>query len=88
MLSPLDGEQQRIRVPYETGGHWGGDPILMDMLFKDPEAADPLHLRAGPREGVMSALTGVAARKSIDSGAPVRIEGLTSLVPSAKRIRG
>jgi predicted dehydrogenase len=88
ILTPLRGEQQVVRVPYETGGHWGGDPILMDMLFKHPESPDPLHLRAGTREGIMSALAGVAARKSIDAGAPVKIEGLTSLVPAAKRVRG
>jgi predicted dehydrogenase len=77
-----------IRVPFETGGHWGGDRILMDQLFRDPDGSDPLHQSAGLREGIMAVLAGVAARKSIDSGEPVRIAGLTDLEPQAVRVRG
>jgi predicted dehydrogenase len=77
-----------IRVPYETGGHWGGDRLLMDQLFKNPGGPDPLHQSAGVREGVMAVLPGVAARKSIDTGQPVKIAGLTDLEPQAVRVRG
>jgi predicted dehydrogenase len=83
------GQQpQVIRAAFEDGGHWGGDPILMDKLFKDPSAPDPLHQSAGTREGIMAILPGIAARKSVDTGVPVKIAGLTRLEPSAKRIRG
>jgi predicted dehydrogenase len=72
-----------IRMPYERGGHWGGDPIMMDQIFAG--APDPLSQRATLREGIMAMLIGTAARKSIASGAPVRIAGLTELEPHAKR---
>ncbi|MFW5955291.1 MAG: Gfo/Idh/MocA family oxidoreductase [Rhodothermales bacterium] len=76
-----------IRMPFERGGHWGGDPLMMDMLFKDPSGPDPLHQRASARDGIMSILVGTAARKSIDTGMPVRIEELTELEPMTSRPR-
>jgi len=36
---------------------------------------------AGTREGAMSILIGIAARKSIAEGRPVKITELTDLVP-------
>ncbi len=74
-----------VRVHHGEGGHWGGDPILTDQLFKNPDKPDPLGQQAGVRDGAMSVLTGVAARKSIETGKPVDIEGLTDLKPMAKR---
>ncbi len=88
VYQPLGKDPEIIRVPFTSGGHWGGDPILMDKLFKDPDMPDPLHQSAGTRDGVMSVLTGVAARKSARLGRPVKIEGLTSLKPHAKRPEG
>ena len=70
-----------FRVEYSRGGHWGGDPLMLDKLFKDPSLPDPLRQQATLRDGVMSMLTGVAARKSIESGKPEPISGLTSLEP-------
>ena len=40
----------------------------------------------GIRDGAMSALIGIAARKSIESGHPVKIAELTDLEPRIKRI--
>jgi hypothetical protein len=40
---------------------------------------------AGTREGAMSVLIGVAARKSIQMKRPVKISELTGLVPMANR---
>lgn len=85
ILTPLGEEPQKITVDFTSGGHWGGDPLLLNKLFVDPDMEDPLHQSAGTRDGVMSVLTGVAARRSAASGQPVRIEGLTSLKPHAKR---
>jgi hypothetical protein len=58
---------------------------MMDKLFKHPEVPDPLGQQAGVRDGVMSILIGIAARKSIKSGVPVNIKDLTDLVPKAVR---
>jgi predicted dehydrogenase len=87
LLKPLGKEPEVIKVIPHEGGHSGGDPLLKDKLFKNPDMPDTLHQSAGTRDGIMSVLIGVAARKSVESGQPVRIEGLTSLIPQEKRSR-
>ena len=73
-------------VSSEKGGHGGGDRRLQDKIFVDPNKRDEFDRSAGVRDGAMSILIGIAARKSIESGKPVRIEELTTLVPRAKRL--
>lgn len=75
------GKTRIIRVSQKAGGHGGGDPILHAYLFKGENLPDTLKQGAGIREGAMSILIGVAARKSIDSGNPIKIASLTSLKP-------
>jgi len=58
---------------------------MHDKIFIDANKKDELDRSAGLRDGAMSILIGVAARKSIESGKPIRIEELTTLVPQAKR---
>jgi predicted dehydrogenase len=79
------GETQIIEVPKGGGGHGGGDTRLRDRIFKDPNAPDPLRQSAGTRDGAMSVLIGVAARKSIEEGKKINIADLTDLVPQAVR---
>jgi len=79
-------EHQVEMVGYERGGHGGGDKRLHDKIFLNPESPDPLQHTAGVRDGAMSVLIGVAARKSIESGRPVRIGELTDLKPRAVRL--
>ena len=78
------GETELIRIPHGGGGHGGGDTRLRDKIFKDPDAPDPLRQAAGSRDGAMAILTVIAARQSIATGRPVRIETLTDLKPRAK----
>jgi hypothetical protein len=59
---------------------------LHDKIFKNPDNPDPLKHSAGVRDGAMSILIGIAARKSIESGDPIRIAELTDLEPRAKRL--
>ena len=75
------GETELIRIPHSGGGHSGGDTRMQDHIFRDPDGPDPYGQRAGLREGAMSALVGIAARKSVQSGQPVRIGELTTLQP-------
>ena len=63
---------ERVSVPHEPGGHFGGDPALQKMLF-GLTADDPLGQRAGARAGALSVLCGVAAVESADSGRPVKV---------------
>ena len=72
---------ERERVPYIRSGHWGGDQIMFDRIFRGIDKRPDLDLTADVRDGAMSVLIGIAARKSIDEGRPIRIEDLTSLDP-------
>ncbi|WP_342360926.1 Gfo/Idh/MocA family oxidoreductase [Terrarubrum flagellatum] len=64
---------ERVRVPHQTGGHFGGDVALQTMMFK-PDQEDPLGQKAGARAGAMSVLCGVAAVNSMKSGKAVAVE--------------
>ncbi len=86
LISQNFGSREQIKVPKVYGGHGGGDAVLHRRLFVAPDAPDPLHHAAGSRDGAMSILIGIAARKSIDTGKPVKIANLTDLVPQAKRV--
>jgi len=74
------------QVKFQRGGHGGGDKLLHDQIFRNPEKKDPFDRPAGVRDGAMSILIGIAARKSIESGRPVRISELTDLEPRVRRI--
>lgn len=75
-----------INVAMEKAGHGGGDKRLHDKIFRTPEIEDPYVRSAGLRDGIMSVLIGVGARKSIESGEPIKIAELTDLEPRAKRL--
>lgn len=80
-----DRNEQIITVEHGNGGHWGGDPIMNDQIFKNPEKPDPLGQQAGVRDGIMSIIIGVAAVKSTESGKSVRIEDLIDITPMPNR---
>lgn len=73
------GTSEVIIIPHGGGGHGGGDARLKDKLFKDPSLADPYRQSAGTRDGAMSILVGIAARKSIESGNPIKVADLTDI---------
>lgn len=79
------GDYESVKIPRVRGGHGGGDSRLQDKIFKDPDMADPYRHAAGTRDGAMSILVGIAARKSIETGKPVKIADLTDIKPMAKR---
>ena len=78
-------EHEIIKVPQYAGGHGGGDQRMQHRIFKNP-SDNPYNILAGTRDGAMSLLIGVAARKSIQQkNRPVKISELTDLKPLAKR---
>ncbi len=77
---------ETVKIPVVRGGHGGGDERLHDKIFRNPDSIDPYERAAGLRDGAMSILIGIAARKSIESGEPVRIAELTDLEPRAVRL--
>jgi predicted dehydrogenase len=80
------GKTEFIKVQHAQGGHNGGDIRLQDKIFKDPHMPDPLYQAAGIRDGAMSIMIGIAARKSIDNGIPIKIADLSEFVPQEKRL--
>lgn len=85
IVHKLWNDHVTVTVPYEKGGHGGGDARLQDKLFISPEIEDDYGRAAGSRDGVMSVLIGIAARKSIESGNPIKIKDLTDLEPRTSR---
>ncbi|MFZ1260180.1 MAG: hypothetical protein WAQ93_06840, partial [Chitinophagaceae bacterium] len=71
-------------TPKIKGGHGGGDIRMQRRIFVDKND-NPHNVMAGTREGAMSILIGIAARKSIALKRPVKISELTDLVPMANR---
>ena len=84
VLSKNFGAREYFQLPYAEG-HGGGDSLLLDQIFLK-NIPDPLRQSAGTRDGALSALIGIAAVKSCDTGMPIRIDSLTSIVPGAKKI--
>jgi hypothetical protein len=59
---------------------------MKDKIFKDPPLPDPFKHVVNIRDGAMSILIGVVARKSIDFGKSAAISELTDLVPQATKL--
>jgi predicted dehydrogenase len=78
------GQREIIKISNQETGHGGGDDRLKDKIFL-PGVADPYRQSAGTRDGALSLLIGVAARKSIYSGQPEQIAPLTDIVPMAQK---
>ncbi|QNL50205.1 Gfo/Idh/MocA family oxidoreductase [Olivibacter sp. SDN3] len=78
-------DYQTIQVVSERAGHGGGDKRLHDKLFLNPQADDPYKHAAGIRDGIMSVLIGIAARKSIETNKPIKIGDLTEIQPHPTR---
>ncbi len=71
-------------TPKITGGHGGGDVRMQRRIFVD-KTDNPHNVLAGTRDGAMSILIGIAARKSIREKRAVKISELTDLKPMANR---
>lgn len=85
MVSDNFGKYELVKVPRVRAGHGGGDARLQDKIFRNPNMEDPYKHSAGTRDGAMSCLIGVAARKSIDENRIIRIEELTDIKPHPTR---
>jgi predicted dehydrogenase len=82
IYSSLHGNRQDIVVPRKAGSHGGADQeMLMDMFSTDKHSKKV----AGTRDGALSALVGIAARKSIETGKVVKISDLTDIPLQARR---
>ncbi|MDB4582407.1 Gfo/Idh/MocA family oxidoreductase [Draconibacterium sp.] len=78
-------DYKRIEFPFVRKGHWGGDKIMFDEIFRGIKLYPELNHASDVRDGSMAVLIGIAARKSIDEQRPVRISELTDLVPQVNK---
>lgn len=84
VMDNFNPKHEMINVPQYAGGHGGGDTRMQNRIFRDPND-NPYNILAGTRDGAMSLLIGVAARKSIHQKGPVKISELTDLKPLVNR---
>lgn len=75
------GGVEEYIVPKATGGHGGGDNVLLGMIFNG-YSKYPASYLGDSRAGAMSILTGVAANYSIKLGKPIEVKGLLKKSPS------
>jgi Predicted dehydrogenases and related proteins len=75
-VCPMFDAPYEVEIQKMEGGHGGGDPVMLDDLFLPGKNEDVFKRAANHVAGVNSILTGVAANKSIESGLPVKIEGM------------
>lgn len=75
---PLRGEARNV-VPWTaTGDHGGGDRLMLEDIFLPNPTVDKFLRAADERAGACSILVGIAANRSMQSGASVK---MTDLVP-------
>jgi hypothetical protein len=80
-LIPLRGTPQLIEPWTGTGGHGGGDDVMLNEIFGDAEP-DPYKRASDERSGAYSMLVGAAANRCFPSGQAVRIaDMITGLTP-------
>lgn len=84
VMDNFEKNYEIFTTPRIKGGHGGGDIRMQRRMFVD-KTDNPHNVMAGTREGAMSILIGIAARKSIQLKRPVKISELTDLVPMANR---
>lgn len=72
---PMFDPPYDVEVPIISGGHGGGDAVLLEDLFGSPPE-DPYHRAASHVDGAMSILTGIAANISMRTGQPVKVADL------------
>ena len=85
VLYPMFGSPQELTVPEGVGGHGGGDLLLQRQIFAQDAEPDPLRRDAGHQQGAASALIGMAANRSFETGEAVFVSDLCpSLGPASK----
>ena len=73
---PLRGEVRNI-VPWSAeGDHGGGDRLMLDDIFLSNPPSDKYLRAADERAGACSIAVGIAANRSLQTGAGVKIAEL------------
>jgi hypothetical protein len=77
---------REIGIPHGSGGHGGGDALLLSEVFVGGEP-DPLGRSATWRDGVRAVVVGLAGNRSLETGDAVRI-GELDLGAAARDLPG
>lgn len=72
------GKTQTFGLTSGGSSHWGADQVMQNRIFRKP-GEDLLGQGAGSRDGAMSILIGIAARRSIEQERPFKIEELVKI---------
>ncbi len=72
------GQTKTFGIASGGSGHWGADQVMQDQIFRNP-GPDHLERGAGSRDGALSILIGIAARRSIEQERPFKIEELVKI---------
>jgi len=75
-IIPLRGPGYEVEVWEGTGGHGGGDDIMLADIFNPGKEKDKYLRCADQRAGAYSILTGIAANRSMESGKEILIDDL------------
>lgn len=78
---PLRGAVREVTPWKASGGHGGGDKLLLDDIFLRDAPADKYLRTTDQRGGAASIAVGVAANQSMASGQPVKIADLMPDLP-------
>lgn len=79
-IIPIRGSAYNVDVWKASGGHGGGDDVMLDDIFNPDHKADPYLRCADHRAGAYSILTGIAANLSIENGGKIAINSLVNNV--------
>jgi len=75
---PLRGEPREIEPWTGTGGHGGGDKVMLDEIFLPDAPADKYQRASDERGGAASILVGIAANRCFETKQPVEIANLVT----------
>ena len=78
---PLRGPAEELTPWRADGDHGGGDRLMLEEILAPGAVADPYLRRADERAGAASILVGVAANRSLATGARVRLADLAGELP-------
>jgi len=84
-LQKLWNKPQNITWEEGTGGHGGGDVVMLDDVFSGAKN-DPFNRAAGIMDGAKSILIGIAGNRSIAAGKSIMVKDLFDLEDWQKRI--
>jgi predicted dehydrogenase len=80
VVRPFWAPPWEVPLPaYDRGGHGGADARMTAVLFGGE--TDPMDRSATARDGARALLTGLAANRSIETGAAVDVTDLLDLAP-------